>query len=96
MPGKVRIGGDISFQSPVFLDALDNTQTRLPDQTYVNALIGWTSPHRHWTVTLAARNLLDRRYPQTLSFLQGGGVPVLYSAAYADPRTIFFTLRYSL
>lgn len=96
VPGKVRIGGDISFQSPVFLDALDNTQTRLPDQTYVNALIGWISPHRRWTVTLAAKNLLDRRYPQSLSFLQGGGVPVLYPVAYADPRTVFFTLRYSL
>ena len=95
-PGGLRVAGDISFQSPVFLDALDNTQTRLPDQTYVNALVGWTSPQKRWTATLAAKNLLDRRYPQSLTFIQGGGVPVLYSAAYADPRTVFFTLRYSL
>ena len=96
VPGKLRVAGDISFQSPVFLDALDNTQTRLPDQSYVNALVGWTSPLKRWTATLAVKNLLDRRYPQTLSFIQGNGVPVLYSAAYADPRTIFFTLRFTL
>ncbi len=96
LPGRLRVAGDVSFQSPVFLDALDNTQTRLPDQTYVNALVGWTSPHGRWTATLAGKNLLDRRYPQSLTFLQGNGVPVLCAAAYADPRTLFFTLRYTL
>ncbi len=96
IPGRLRVAGDVSFQSPVFLDALDNTQTRLPDQTYVNALVAWTSQHGRWTATLAAKNLLDRRYPQSLTFIQGGGVPVLYSAAYSDPRTVFFTLRYTL
>ena len=96
IPGRLRVAGDVSFQSPVFLDALDNTQTRLPDQTYVNALLAWSSPRSSWTATLAARNLLDRRYPQSLTFIQGNGVPVLYSAAYADPRTVFLTLRYSL
>ena len=96
IPGHLRIAGDISFQSAIFTDALENSQTRLPDQTYVNALVGWTSPAARWTATLSARNLLDRRYPQTLTFLQGAGVPVLYSAAYADPRTVLFTLRYTL
>lgn len=96
VPGEVRIAGDISFQTPVFLDALDNDQTRLPEQTYVNALVSWISPKARWTTTVSAKNLLDRRYPQSLSLFQGGGVPVIYSAAYADPRTVMFTLRYTL
>ncbi len=95
VPGAVRIAGDISFQSAIFSDALENSQTRLPDQTYLNGLIEWTSPARRWTATFSAKNMLDRRYPQSLSFIQGGGVPILYSAAYADPRTLLFTLRYT-
>ncbi len=96
LPGRLRVAGDVSFQSPVFLDALDNSQTRLPDQTYLNALLSWTSPQERWTATLSGKNLADRRFPQTLSLIQGNGVPVLYSAAFADPRTIFLSLRYTL
>ncbi|TLU73270.1 TonB-dependent receptor [Lichenicoccus roseus] len=96
IPGKVRLAGDISFQTAVFTDALENSQTELPEQTYLNALISWTSPHQNWTATLAARNILDRRYPQSLSFVQGNGIPVIWAASYADPRTVMFTLRYTL
>jgi iron complex outermembrane receptor protein len=96
LPGRLRVAGDVSFQSPVFLDALDNSQTRLPDQTYLNALLSWSSPQERWTATLSGKNLADRRFPQTLSLIQGNGVPVLYSAAFADPRTIFLSLRYTL
>ena len=96
VPGAVRIAGDISFQSAIFSDALENSQTRLPDQTYLNGLISWTSPRGKWIATVAAKNILDRRYPQSLSFVQAGGVPILWAASYADPRTVMFTLRYTL
>lgn len=96
LPGEFRIGGDVSYQSALFTDALDNTQTRLPDQTYFNALLAWTSADRHWDVSLSARNLADRRLPQTLSFVQAQGVPLIWAASYANPRTVFATLRYRL
>ena len=96
VPGQVRLAGDVSFQSSLFTDALENSQTELKAQTFVNALVSWTSPTSRWTATLSGRNLLDRRYAQSLSFVQGGGVPVLWAAAYNDPRTLFFSLRYAL
>jgi iron complex outermembrane recepter protein len=96
VPGEMRVAGDISYQTAIFTDALDNDQTRLPDQTFVNALISWRSPTRRWTATLAAKNILDRRYPQSLSYVQGGGVPVYWAAAFNDPRTLFFSLRYAM
>ncbi len=96
IPGALRLAGDVSYQGPVFTDALENDQTRLPDQVFLNTLIAWTSPARHWTATLSAKNLLDRRYPQSLSYAQGAGVPVYWAAAFNDPRTLFFSLRYTL
>ena len=96
VPGKVRIAGDVSFQSSLFTDALVNAETQLKAQTFVNALISWTSPGGRWTATLSGKNLLDRRYAQSLSYVQGGGVPVYWAAAYNDPRTLFFSLRYAL
>ncbi|MCQ8278122.1 TonB-dependent receptor [Acetobacteraceae bacterium KSS8] len=94
--GQFRVGGDASFQSAVFTDALENGFTRLPDQVYLNAQLSWVSPSRRWSAALTGRNLGDRRYPQSLSLLQRNGVPLLYSAAFADPRTLFLSLRYAL
>ncbi|AOX20060.1 TonB-dependent receptor [Kozakia baliensis] len=95
-PGGWRVGADISYQSTLFTDALTNAQTRLPAQTYVNAIAAWTSRNKRWTVTVNGRNLLDHRYPQSLSFVQGGGVPVYYAAAFNDPRTIFASVEFRL
>ena len=96
LPGQFRIGGDVSFQSALFTDALTNDQTRLPDQTYLNAILAWSSTDKHWDASLAAKNLADRRLPQSLSFVQAQGVPLIWAASYANPRTVFFTLRYRL
>ncbi|NVN01955.1 MULTISPECIES: TonB-dependent receptor [Asaia] len=96
LPGAWRVGADISYQSSLFTDALTNAQTRLPAQTYVNAIAAWTSANHRWTVTVNGRNLLDHRYPQTLSFVQGGGVPVYYAAAFNDPRTIYGSVEFRL
>ena len=60
--GKIRLAGDVSFQSSLFTDALVNAETQLKAQTFVNALISWTSPGGRWTATLSGKNLLDRRY----------------------------------
>ncbi|QHC36535.1 TonB-dependent receptor [Komagataeibacter xylinus] len=94
--GQLRIGADVSFQSSLFLDGNENAQTRLPDQTYVNAIATWTSPDQRWTVTGQARNLLNHRYPQTLSYFYSGGVGTGYAAAYSDPRTIYVTAQFRL
>ncbi|MCQ9156665.1 TonB-dependent receptor [Acidomonas methanolica] len=101
VPGRFRIGADVSFQSSLFLDGNENAQTRLPSQTYLNAIASWTSPDTRWVVTANGRNLIDRRFPQSLSYILGpaqGGVysPSGYAAAYANPRTIFVSVEYRL
>lgn len=96
VPGNWRVGADIAYQSSLFTDALTNAQTRLPAQTYVNAIAAWTSANRRWTVSVNGRNLLDHRYPQTLSFVQGAGVPVYYAASFNDPRTIYGSVEFRL
>jgi len=100
-PGHLRIGADVSWQSALFLDGNENNQTRLSPQTYVNAIATWTSDDQRWSVTGQVRNILDRRYPQNLSYTLGPvshGVyaPANDAAAFADPRTIFVSAEYRL
>ncbi|WP_084440349.1 TonB-dependent receptor [Acetobacter nitrogenifigens] len=100
-PGRFSIGADVSWQSSLYLDGNENAQTRLSPQTYFNAIATWTSDDRRWTITGQVRNILDRRYPQTLSYTLGSAShgaysPVNYAAAFADPRTIFVTAEYKL
>ncbi|NHN88841.1 TonB-dependent receptor [Acetobacter sp. LMG 1627] len=96
LPGTFRVGADVSYQTRVYASSLINPQNRLPNQVYVNAMASWTSPDARWLVQATARNLLDHRYLQGTSFVQGGGVPVYYSGSYADPRTIFVSAKFTL
>ncbi|WP_264811884.1 TonB-dependent receptor [Gluconacetobacter johannae] len=96
LPGTFHIGADVSFQSAVYTTSQANRQNRLPTQTYVNAMASWTSPDSRWIVQATARNLLDRRYLQGTTFVQGGGVPVYDSAFFADPQTIFVSAKFTL
>ncbi|MBB2204239.1 TonB-dependent receptor [Gluconacetobacter takamatsuzukensis] len=96
VPGSFQVGVDVSFQSTLYTSSAANPQTRLPPQTYVNAMASWTSPDRRVVVQATARNLLDRRYLQSETFVQGGGVPIYESAQFADPRTIFVSAKFTL
>ncbi len=96
LPGTFHIGADVSFQSSLYTSSAANPQTRLGPQTYVNAMASWTSPDTRWSVQATARNLLNRRYLQSETFVQGGGVPVYESAQFADPRTIFVSAKFTL
>ena len=96
LPGVFRIGADVSFQTALYTSSQTNPQNRLTPQTYVNAMASWTSPDKRWFLQATARNLLDRRYLQSTTFVQGGGVPVYESAQFADPRTIYVTAKFTL
>ncbi|GBQ33310.1 TonB-dependent receptor [Gluconacetobacter azotocaptans] len=96
LPGTFYVGADVSFQSSLYTSSAANPQTRLSPQTYVNAMASWTSPDKRWSIQATARNLLDRRYLQSETFVQGGGVPIYESAQFADPRTIFVSAKFTL
>ncbi|GAA4497000.1 TonB-dependent receptor [Gluconacetobacter tumulicola] len=95
LPGRFEVGVDVSYQSATYISSAINPQTRLPPQTYVNAMAGWTSTDKRWAVQAMGRNLLDKRYLQSESFVQSGGVPIYESAQFADPRTIFVSAKMS-
>lgn len=90
-----RIAGDINYQGKVYADALNNALTRLPEQTYVNLLLGWTSADKHWNATLSARNLLDKRYRQRQSVLYASGAAYAAPTFYSDPASVFLSVKYS-
>lgn len=96
LPGTFVIGADVSFQTSLHTTSLANRQDRIPAQTYVNAMMSWTSPDKRWQLQVQGRNLLDHRYLQGTAFTQGQGVPIYYSGYYTDPRTIYATARFTL
>ena len=96
LPGTFVIGTDVSFQTGMHTSSLATRQDHIPAQTYVNAMISWTSPDTRWQLQAQGRNLLDRRYLQGTAFTQGNGVPIYYSGYFSDPRTIYVTARFTL
>jgi iron complex outermembrane recepter protein len=95
LPGRFEIGADVSYQAAAYISSAINPQTRIPPQTYVNAMASWTSPDKQWVVQANGRNLLNKRYLQSETMVQSGGVPVYEGAYFADPRTIFVSAKYS-
>lgn len=93
LPGRFEIGADVSFQSAAYVSSAINPQTRIPPQTYVNAMAGWISPDKRWTVQAMGRNLLDHRYLQSETLFQSGGKPVYEGAYFSDPRTVFVSAK---
>ncbi|MBS1017274.1 TonB-dependent receptor [Acetobacter persici] len=95
MSGSWRVGSDISFLSKTNYSILNNPQTLLPSQTYVNALLEWRSDNSRWTTLVKANNLVNHRYPQYAGAQQSGGVIYGQPIFYSDPRTVFFSVKYA-
>ncbi|NNG21991.1 TonB-dependent receptor [Telluria aromaticivorans] len=65
----------------------------IPSQNYLNASMVYRSPSRKWSLSLRARNLLDKAYPTLRTRIAPLGID---SAYYNPPRTILLSLRYDL
>ena len=94
LPGTARLSADGRYQSASNATVLNLWQTRIPVQVAVNASASYTTDDGRWTGTLAAHNLFDRANVESVSY---SGAPVNYwQEIVAPPRTVTFTLRYSL
>ncbi len=93
LPGFYRIGTDVEWSSEVYNSALARVQDRVPEQTFWNGTVSWTSDNEHFTATLASRNILNSQRPVTSTYTPSTGV---YYHNYPDPRTVLATLRYQL
>lgn len=95
--GSVDVGADMSYQSSTYLTSAASAYNRMPSETFVNASIGWTNADSRWSVTVFARNLLDRRYLVWRGFSTTTGSPAhttFDTASFTDPRTIFASLKW--
>ncbi|HEX7852357.1 MAG TPA: TonB-dependent receptor [Sphingobium sp.] len=97
--GSISLGGDVSYQAATYLTSAASAYNRMPPETFLNASIGWTSPDERWSVTLYARNLLDKRYLVWRGFSTSSGspaYPIFDTASFTDPRTVFASLKWHL
>ena len=90
--GGLRLGVDAQYQSSLYVNALNRPQDLVPGQAFVNGTVTWTAPDAHWSLQLAARNLLDSDRPVSSTYTPSSGV---YYKNYPDPRTVLATVKYS-
>ncbi len=93
VPGAVRIGADVSFQTSYFSDVLNRPQNVIGSQTYSDAFVSYAAPDGHWVASLTGHNLADRRYFQSLSY---AGSRNSWEGPVSAPRTVFFKISYTL
>ncbi len=91
LPGDLRIGADITYQTRYFSDVFNYRQGQVPDQGFVDAFLSFTPQNSHWQFTLTGRNLTDRLSYQSITW---GGTPNLWEGPLNPPRTILFKVAY--
>ncbi len=102
IPGAIRVGSSLTFQGAYFTDTTNNVKNEIPRQTLVNALASYTSDDDHWIFQVTAKNLFNKRYPESLSYTSPTSPapaavappPAFYTTFYNDPRTFLFTVKY--
>jgi iron complex outermembrane recepter protein len=93
VPGAVRIGADVSYQTSYFSDVLNRPQNAIGSQVYADTFVSYGAPGGHWVVSLTGHNLADRRYFQSLSY---AGSKNSWEGPVSPPRTVFFKISYTL
>lgn len=92
IPGELRTGADISYQTSYYSDVFNYQQGKIHPQAYVDGFVSYALPGNHWTAILTGSNLTDRRAFQSLTW---GGTPNLWEGPVSPPRTVFLKLAYS-
>jgi len=93
VPGEVRVGLNVQYQTKTYFNALQRPQDVAPAQTFVNGVVTWQTPDPRWSVVLSGRNLLDSDKPVSATYTPSTGV---YYQNFPDPRTWLVTLKYAL
>ncbi|BCW89210.1 Vitamin B12 transporter BtuB [Alphaproteobacteria bacterium SO-S41] len=93
--GSLRFGANAVWQTKTFTSALPAAggQNEIPPQAFVNAVIAWTAPDEHWTISLSAKNLFDSEKPVSSTYTPSTGV---YYLNFPDPRTVLVSVKYEL
>jgi iron complex outermembrane receptor protein len=97
LPGTLKLGADISYETSYFSDVFNYSQGEIHAQAFTDAFISYAPANSHWTATLTGQNLTNRLAYQSLSW---GGVNTTLAkdtleGPVSPPRTIFFKLAYT-
>jgi len=92
LPGDLRIGADITYETSYFSDVLNQPRGEVSDQGFVDAFASYTPADSHWQFSLTGHNLANRIAYQTLSY----STPNLWEGPVNPPRTVFFKVGYKL
>jgi len=92
LPGDLRIGADITYETSYFTDVLNQPQGKVSDQGYADAFASYTPANSPWQFSLNVHNLANRIAYQTLSY----STPNLWEGPVSPPRTVFFKIGYKL
>lgn len=68
LPGTVRVGADVSYQTSYLSDVLNRPRNEIGAQAYTDAFVSYAVPGGHWVASLTGHNLADRRDWQSLSY----------------------------
>ena len=93
IPGDLRIGAEVTYQTSYFSDVFNYRQGQVPAQGYVDAFLSYSPLNSPWQFTLTGRNLADRLSYQSITW---GGTPNLWEGPVSPPRTILFKVAYKL
>jgi iron complex outermembrane receptor protein len=92
LPGAIRLGADVSFETSYFSDVLNRPQNVIGSQVYTDSFVSYGAPGGHWVASLTGHNLADRRYFQSLSY---AGSKNSWEGPVSPPRTVFFKISYT-
>jgi iron complex outermembrane receptor protein len=92
LPGTLKLGADISYETSYFSDVFNYPQAEIHPQAFTDASISYTPDNSHWTATLTGSNLANRLAYQSLTWT---GTKNLYQGPVNPPRVIFFKLGYT-
>ena len=92
VPGDIRLGGDITYETSYFSDVFNYAQGRVSPQAFINGFVSYTPPSSHWSFSLTGRNLANRLAYQSITW---GGTPNLWEGPVSPPRTLFFKISYT-
>ena len=93
LPGALRVGGDVQYESSRYPDIYNTAQLQVGAQTYVNGTINFAADKGNWSIGANVRNLFNLRRAQFGGYApSNAGQYPYYSRAYNEPRTFTLTL----
>ena len=90
---SVTLDASVQYLRRQYSDVANTPALAIPAQTYVNLGVSYTTPSRHWSFSIRAKNIFDKTYVLIRDEIPPFGVDGAY---YSAPRTFLFTARYDI